>query len=209
MNRTVEDMKCPFCGKRDVEYGLALCASCHADIQYDVVKRDSVSPADAKRLEFYEDQGAKVDRNAATNNIIGLWFAKRRAEKLANEMEAFVKELAIRTNAKVDRRLMRGDTISIATFTRGDRSLDVQVYIPADPDAPTPDQTEFDVILLAPGRKLIHVVKELREITGAGLTDAKRKTDDAPTTVVRGVSLETAESIKAKLESVGASVELS
>jgi len=69
-------------------------------------------------------------------------------------------------------------------------------------------QTEFEVVLTAAGGQKIQVIKELRTLTGLGLKEAKGLVDSAPTSVKEGLSKEDAESIKEKLEGVGASVEL-
>jgi large subunit ribosomal protein L7/L12 len=70
------------------------------------------------------------------------------------------------------------------------------------------EQTEFDVILASPGEKKINVIKVVREITGLGLKEAKALVDGAPSAVKEGVAKEEAEAIKAKLEEVGANVEM-
>jgi large subunit ribosomal protein L7/L12 len=70
------------------------------------------------------------------------------------------------------------------------------------------EQTEFDVILTAAGANKVQVIKAVREITGAGLVEAKGIVDGAPKAVKEAVSKEDAESIKAKLEAAGASVEV-
>lgn len=70
------------------------------------------------------------------------------------------------------------------------------------------EQSEFDVILTSAGDKKIQVIKAVREITGLGLKEAKAVVDEAPKAVKEGVAKEEAEELKAKLEEVGASVEL-
>lgn len=70
------------------------------------------------------------------------------------------------------------------------------------------EKTEFDVILKSPGSNKIQVIKVVREITGLGLKEAKDLVDNAPKPIKEGVSKEEAEQIKAKLEEVGAEVEL-
>mgnify|MGYP001029161880 CR=1 FL=1 len=70
------------------------------------------------------------------------------------------------------------------------------------------EQTEFDVVLNAPGQKKIQVIKAVREITGVGLKDAKGLVDSAPKAIKEKVSKEEAEEIKAKLEEAGAEVEI-
>jgi large subunit ribosomal protein L7/L12 len=70
------------------------------------------------------------------------------------------------------------------------------------------EQTEFDVILASPGDQKIKVIKAVREITGLGLKEAKDLVDNTPKAVKEGVSKEEAEELKAKLEEVGANVEV-
>lgn len=69
-------------------------------------------------------------------------------------------------------------------------------------------QTEFNVVLNAAGGQKLNVVKVVKEITGLGLKEAKDMVDGAPTNIKEGVSKEEAESIKAKLDEVGADVEI-
>lgn len=70
------------------------------------------------------------------------------------------------------------------------------------------EKTEFDVVLAEAGAEKIKVIKVVREITGLGLADAKAVVDGAPKTIKEAASKEDAEAIKAKLEEVGAKVEL-
>jgi len=70
------------------------------------------------------------------------------------------------------------------------------------------EKSEFDVILADAGAEKIKVIKVVREITGLGLKEAKDLVDNAPKPVKEAVSKEDAEGYKAKLEEVGAKVEL-
>ncbi|MBQ8228885.1 MAG: 50S ribosomal protein L7/L12 [Clostridia bacterium] len=70
------------------------------------------------------------------------------------------------------------------------------------------EKTEFDVVLADAGAQKIKVVKAVKDITGLGLAEAKALVDGAPKAVKEGASKEEAEEIKAKLEEVGAKVEL-
>ena len=70
------------------------------------------------------------------------------------------------------------------------------------------EKTEFDVILAEIGAEKIKVIKEVRAITGLGLAEAKAAVEAAPKALKEGVSKEDAEAIKAKLEAVGAKVEI-
>jgi len=70
------------------------------------------------------------------------------------------------------------------------------------------EQTEFDVILKAPGGSKLAVVKLVKELTGLGLKDAKEIVDSAPKAVKEGIAKDEAEGIKKSLEEAGAEVEL-
>jgi len=70
------------------------------------------------------------------------------------------------------------------------------------------EKTSFDVVLNAAGDKKIQVIKVVRELTGLGLKEAKELVDSAPKPVKTGVSKEEAETMKAKLEEQGATVEI-
>ncbi len=85
----------------------------------------------------------------------------------------------------------------------------VAVAAPAASDAPAAEEkTEFDVVLANVGAEKIKVIKAVREITGLGLGEAKALVEEAPKAVKEAVSKDEAESIKAKLEEAGATVEL-
>ncbi|MFO7843897.1 MAG: 50S ribosomal protein L7/L12 [Bacteroidales bacterium] len=70
------------------------------------------------------------------------------------------------------------------------------------------EQTEFDVVLKAPGGAKLQIVKLVKELTGLGLKEAKEVVDSAPKAIKEGVSKEEAESLKQQLEEAGAEVEL-
>ena len=66
----------------------------------------------------------------------------------------------------------------------------------------------FEVVLTSVGDKKINVIKEVRQITGLGLKEAKDLVEGAPGPVKEDASKEEADEIKAKLEEAGASVEI-
>ncbi|MEJ2696290.1 MAG: 50S ribosomal protein L7/L12 [Candidatus Sulfobium sp.] len=70
------------------------------------------------------------------------------------------------------------------------------------------EKTSFEVVLTAAGDKKIQVIKVVRELTGLGLKEAKDLVDGAPKAVKTDVTKEEADSIKAKLEEQGATVEV-
>jgi large subunit ribosomal protein L7/L12 len=63
-------------------------------------------------------------------------------------------------------------------------------------------------MLNSAGAAKLAVVKEVKNLLGLGLKEAKELVDGAPAPVKEGVSKEEAESIKSALEAAGADVEL-
>ena len=70
------------------------------------------------------------------------------------------------------------------------------------------EQSEFTVMLKAAGASKLAVVKLVKELTGAGLKEAKEMVDNAPSPIKEGVSKDEAEALKAQLEEAGAELEL-
>jgi large subunit ribosomal protein L7/L12 len=70
------------------------------------------------------------------------------------------------------------------------------------------EQTEFDVTLRDIGPNKINVIKAVREVTSLGLREAKELVESAPSRVKESVNRDEANTIKAKLEEAGATVEV-
>ena len=70
------------------------------------------------------------------------------------------------------------------------------------------EKSSFNVVLKEAGDQKIKVIKVVRDATGLGLKEAKDLVDGAPKTVKENVAKEEAEELKAKLEEVGAVIEL-
>lgn len=71
-------------------------------------------------------------------------------------------------------------------------------------------KTAFDLKLTGfDPKKKIKVIKEVRAMTGLGLKEAKDMVEGAPKTIKNDIKMEEAEELKAKLEAVGATIEIS
>ena len=70
------------------------------------------------------------------------------------------------------------------------------------------EKDEFDVVLESAGAQKIQVVKVVKDLLGVGLKDAKDLVDAAPKPLMEKASKADADAAKAKLEEVGATVEL-
>ena len=122
------------------------------------------------------------------------------SEKIAKFIED-VKELSVLELAELVEALEEEFGVSAAA--------PVVVAGGAEGDAAAAEEkTEFDVILASAGASKIPVIKVVREITGLGLADAKALVDGAPKPLKEGVAKDDAETMKAKLEEAGATVEL-
>ena len=75
-------------------------------------------------------------------------------------------------------------------------------------EAAPAEKTEFDVILKDAGANKLNVVKEVKNLLGLGLKEAKDLVDGAPSPLKNGVNKAEAESIKAALEGAGAVIEV-
>ncbi len=80
---------------------------------------------------------------------------------------------------------------------------------PAAGDAGAKPAAEaYKVVMKSAGQKKIQVIKEIKEITGLGLKEAKELADKIPAVIKENVSPDEAASIKEKLEAAGAEIEL-
>ena len=70
------------------------------------------------------------------------------------------------------------------------------------------EKTEFDVILQSAGANKLNVVKEVKNLLGLGLKEAKDLVDGAPATLKSAISKDDANNIKTVLETAGAQVEI-
>ena len=70
------------------------------------------------------------------------------------------------------------------------------------------EKDEYDVVLAAAGQQKIQVVKAVKDLLGVGLKEAKDLVDAAPNSIMEKATKADAEAAKAKLEEVGATVEL-
>ena len=80
---------------------------------------------------------------------------------------------------------------------------------PAAAAAPVEEEkTEFTPVLADFGAQKLQVIKVIRDITGLGLKEAKELVEGCPKPIKENIQKDEAEAIKAKLEEVGAKVEI-
>lgn len=77
-----------------------------------------------------------------------------------------------------------------------------------DQGAAAQEKSEYEVVLKSAGASKMKVIKVVKDLTGLGLKEAKELVDNAPKTIKENVAKAEAEDMKAKLEEVGAEIEL-
>ena len=103
------------------------------------------------------------------------------------------------------------DVNELATILKDEYGIEpaaAAVVVSAGGGEVAEEKTEFDVILKAAGASKLAVVKLVKDLTGAGLKEAKDMVDGAPTAIKQGISKDEAEALKKQLEEAGAEVEL-
>ena len=120
--------------------------------------------------------------------------------------------------AKIDELLETIDTLTVvelAEWVKGiEEKYGVSAAAVAAPAAggaaagAAEEKTSFNVVLKEAGANKIQVIKVVRDATGLGLKEAKDLVDGAPKTLKENVAKAEAEELKAKIEEVGAVVEL-
>ncbi|ANF51214.1 50S ribosomal protein L7/L12 [Chryseobacterium glaciei] len=103
------------------------------------------------------------------------------------------------------------DVNELATILKDEYGIEpaaAAVVVAAGGGEAAEEKTEFDVILKAAGASKLAIVKLVKDLTGAGLKEAKDIVDGAPAAIKTGISKDEAEALKKQLEEAGAEVEL-
>ena len=103
------------------------------------------------------------------------------------------------------------DVNELATILKDEYGIEpaaAAVVVSAGGGEAAEEKTEFDVILKSAGASKLAIVKLVKDLTGAGLKEAKDIVDGAPAAIKQGVSKDEAEALKKQLEEAGAEVEL-
>jgi large subunit ribosomal protein L7/L12 len=142
------------------------------------------------------------EESSATTKSKGSSPSRRSSKKLTTqELVEAIESLSVIDLVELKNELAERWNVSLAA--------PVVAAQPAAAQAPAEEEvTEFDVILTGAGEKKIPVIKVVREVTSLGLKEAKEVVESAPSAVKERVSKEVAQEIKAKLEEVGATVEV-
>jgi len=80
--------------------------------------------------------------------------------------------------------------------------------VAADAGAASDAPTSVNLVLTDAGASKVAVIKLVRELTGAGLLDAKAMVDNTPSNIKENISSDEAAELKKKFEEAGATVEV-
>ncbi|ASK30729.1 50S ribosomal protein L7/L12 [Chryseobacterium sp. T16E-39] len=103
------------------------------------------------------------------------------------------------------------DVNELATILKDEYGIEpaaAAVVVAAGGGEAAEEKSEFDVILKSAGASKLAIVKLVKDLTGAGLKEAKDIVDGAPAAIKQGISKDEAEALKKQLEEAGAEVEL-
>jgi len=103
------------------------------------------------------------------------------------------------------------DVNELATILKDEYGIEpaaAAVVVAAGGGEAAEEKTEFDVILKSAGASKLAIVKLVKDLTGAGLKEAKDIVDGAPAAIKTGISKDEAEALKKQLEEAGAKAEI-
>lgn len=129
------------------------------------------------------------------------------SEDKIQQLVATIESLTVTELAALVKELKDKFGVSAPAFVAGPAIPQAAAGAPAG-EAKAEEKTEFTVTLVSVGDKKIQVLKELRALTQLGLKEAKDIIDKTPSVIKENASKEEAERLKAKLEEVGAKVEI-
>ena len=119
--------------------------------------------------------------------------------------------------AKIDELLESIDALSVAELAELVKGIEEKYGVSAAAvaapaagagAAAAEEKSSFNVVLSAAGDQKIKVITAVKNALGLGLKEAKELVDGAPKTLKEKVAKAEAEELKAKLEEVGAVIEL-
>jgi len=133
--------------------------------------------------------------------------AKKESKSLSkDEIIAAIKEMTVLELSELVKALEETFGISAAVPMMAAAPAGAAAGAPAA--APVEEQTEFTVILKEVGANKISVIKAVREVTTLGLKEAKELVESAPKPIKEGITKAEAATIKEKLTTAGAVVEV-
>lgn len=137
--------------------------------------------------------------------------AKKASKSGENRIETIVKaveEMSVLELSKLVKELQERLGVTATALAPAAMPAAAPGAAPAAGAEPEEEKTEFDVVLKEAGSQKIQVIKVVRAVTNLGLKEAKDLVDGAPAAVKEAISKDEANELKAKLEEVGATVEL-
>ncbi len=198
MNQRTE-IECPFCGKEDIKFGLALCAQCQAEIHYHV--RDGVLSTEDMR-EYEAHHARMVKKLKPPTSFLGLMFSRATLAKVeAMEKEAQAFELAAKTRYAAElKRLEAKGYRETVVFQRGERVVERQVDVPPNGEE-VPALHRVELAHLGP--KKVVVTQLISKTFKVGVREAIELSESLPLLLLETASKKDAEEMKDRFEKAG------
>lgn len=154
--------------------------------------------------EVHKEEAATEEEKAHKKRATA---AKKESKSLSkDEIIAAIKEMTVLELSELVKALEETFGISAAMPMMAAAPAGAAAGAPAA--APVEEQTEFTVILKEIGANKISVIKAVREVTTLGLKEAKELVESAPKPIKEGITKAEAATIKDKLTTAGAVVEV-
>ena len=198
------EIECPYCGKEDIKFGLAVCTQCEAEIHY-LVREASMSEEDMQEYEARHEKMMEKLRPPTT--MLGKLFTPvtlAMHDEREKEAKAFKLDATERYAAELKRLEAHGYTETVL-FQRGERTVERKVEVPPNGEALP---AMYRVELTELGAKKVRVTKRISELFKVGVREAIKKSESLPLLLLETASQKEAEEMKTQFEKDGGTCEI-
>ena len=207
-----------------------LCDGEYLDIQLDAGKMAKIQvPIGQHLLEFLytEDPDIKIEKEVdfpesgksylviikGLKDLVDGANAEAQAKAAEEEAKRIAAEEEARRKAEAEARVKAEEEARLKARLKAEEIEDLHKRLSCFGDSDTiydmiVSQYNFDIVLKSAGASKATVIWAVQKACGLSLKETKDLVDAAPTTIMEGVSMKDAESIKRELEEAGAEVEI-
>jgi len=161
--------------------------------------------AEEAKVEEPKAEKPKVEKPTASKQKAAPAVKMEKLPAAIEKIMATIKDMTVLELAQLVKALETEFGVSAAVPMAATTAVSAE----AKAEAPAAEeQTEFNVVLKEIGANKINVIKAVRELTTLGLKESKDLVEGAPKTVREGVTKDEAAAMKQKLETAGATAEI-